>query len=85
MWEYRDGYRDQIFLISACIQNHMDCDFVGVRMVTFLFGMGVEWLGEKHEYFVLNVVVSVMCLVCVLFHGSLYPFYEMFFLSCIYM
>ena len=29
-----------------------------------------------------EVVVSVMCLVCVLFHGSLYPFYEMFFLSC---
>ena len=32
-----------------CIQNHitaeyLDCDFVGVRMVTFLFGMGVEWL-----------------------------------------
>ena len=29
--------------------------------------------------------MSVMCLVCVLFHGSLYPllpFYEMFFLSC---
>ena len=22
VWEYRDGYRDQIFLISACIQNH---------------------------------------------------------------
>ena len=32
---------------------YLDCDFVGVRMVTFLFGMGVEWLGEKHEYFVL--------------------------------
>ena len=34
-----DGYRDQIFLISACIPNHhiveyLDCDFVGVRMVT---------------------------------------------------
>ena len=31
--------------------------------------------------------MSVMCLVCVLFHGSLYPlfpFYEMFFLSCNY-
>ena len=46
VWEYRDGYRDQIFLISACIQNHhiveyLDCDFVGV---TFLFGMGVECL-----------------------------------------
>ena len=42
-------YSDQIFLISACIQNHiveyLDCDFVGIRMVTFLFGMGVEWLG----------------------------------------
>ena len=28
------------------------------------------------------MIVSVMCLVCVLFHGSLYPFfpfYEMFF------
>ena len=39
--EYRDGYRDQIFLISACIQNleYLDCDFVGVRMV---FRMGVE-------------------------------------------
>ena len=46
---YRDGYGDQIFLISACIQNHhiveyLDCDFVGVRMLTFLFGIGVEWL-----------------------------------------
>ena len=63
MWEYRDGYRDQIFLISACIQSHifveyLDCDFVGVRMVTFLFGMGVEWLGEKHAYYVLNVRCS---------------------------
>ena len=37
---------------------YLDCDFVGVRMVTFLFGMGVEWLGEKHEYFVLNVRCS---------------------------
>ena len=47
MWEYRDGYRDQIFLISACIQfivEYLDYDFVGVRMVTFLFGMGVERL-----------------------------------------
>ena len=50
MWEYRDGYRDQILLISACIQNHLNsveylyCDFVGVRMVTFLFAIGVEWL-----------------------------------------
>ena len=65
VWKYRDGYRDQnlIFLISACIQNHilveyLDCDFVGVRMVTFLFGMGVEWLGEKHAYFVFNVRCS---------------------------
>ena len=36
-------------IISACIQNHsiveyLDCDFVRVRMVTFLPGMGVEWL-----------------------------------------
>ena len=23
--EYRDGYRDQIFLISACIKNHNYC------------------------------------------------------------
>ena len=38
--------------------RYFDCDFVGVRMVTFLFGMGVEWLGEKHEYFVLNVRCS---------------------------
>ena len=37
---------------------YLDCDFVGVRMVTFLFGMGVEWLEEKHEYFVLNVRCS---------------------------
>ena len=37
---------------------YLDCDFVGVRMVTFLFGMGVEWLGEKHEYFVLNMRCS---------------------------
>ena len=37
---------------------YLDCDFVGVRMVTFLFGMGVEWLGEKHAYFVLNVRCS---------------------------
>ena len=46
MWEYRDGYRDQI---CACIQNveYLDCDFVGVRMVTFLFGMGVEWLEKS--------------------------------------
>ena len=29
--------------------------------------------------------MSVMCLVCVLFHGSLYiPFHEMFFLSCVH-
>ena len=46
-------------IISACIQIILGlCDFVGVRMVTFLFGMGVEWLGEKHEYFVLNVRCS---------------------------
>ena len=36
MWEYRDGYRDQIFLVTACIQNHhtvkyLHCDFVGVQ------------------------------------------------------
>ena len=34
-------------LVSACIQNHHIveyCDFVGVRMVTFLFEIGVEWL-----------------------------------------
>ena len=30
------------------IVEYLDCDFVGVRMVTFLFWMGVEWLGEKH-------------------------------------
>ena len=43
VWEYRDGYRDQILHISACIRNveYLDCDFVGVRI---LFGMGVEWL-----------------------------------------
>ena len=63
VWKYRDGYRDHIFLISACIQNHiyaeyLDCDFVGVTIVTFLFGMGVEWLGEKHAYFVFNVRCS---------------------------
>ena len=57
MWEYRDGYRDQIFL-AYIYTLYLDCDFVGVRMVTFLFGMGVEWLGEKHEYFVLNVRCS---------------------------
>ena len=34
---------------------YLDCDLVGVRM---LFGMGVERLGEKHEYFVLNVRCS---------------------------
>ena len=61
VWEYRDRYRDQIIvLINACIQNHiiveyLDCDFVGVRMVTSLFGMGVEWLDA---YFVLNVRCS---------------------------
>ena len=55
VWEYRDGYRNQIFLISACTQNHhvveyLDCDFVGVRMVTFLFGIGVEWV-ERSSIF----------------------------------
>ena len=35
------------------IVEYLDCDFVGVRIVTFLFRMGVEWLGvewlgEKH-------------------------------------
>ena len=50
MWEYRDGYRDQILVHPYRIILYLDCDFVGVRMVTFLFGMGVEWLGEKHEY-----------------------------------
>ena len=46
VWEHRDGYRDQIFLISACIHivEYLYCDFVGVRRVTFLFGIGVEWL-----------------------------------------
>ena len=65
VWEYRDGYTDQVFLISACMQNHiiveyLDGDFVGVRMVTFLLGMGVEWLGEKHviAYFVFDVRCS---------------------------
>ena len=27
------------------IVEYLDCDFVGV---SFLFWMGVEWLGEKH-------------------------------------
>ena len=53
VWEYRDGYRDQILVHAYRI---VDCDFfVRVRIVTFLFGMGVEWLGEKYAYFVLNV------------------------------
>ena len=48
MWEYRDGYRDQIFLVSAnhIIVDYLDCDFVGVRMVCLgkngLLGTGVE-------------------------------------------
>ena len=35
--------------ISACIQSveYLDCDFVGVRMVTFLFGKGVEGLDRS--------------------------------------
>ena len=37
------------------IVEYLDCDFVGVRMVTFLFRMGVESLGEKHA---LNVRCS---------------------------
>ena len=57
MWEYRDGYRDQIFLSSACIHNqhikYLYCDFVGVRMV-----LGIGVVGEKHAYFVLNVRCS---------------------------
>ena len=40
----------------------------------------VRWVLKRRWW--KEVVVSVMCLVCVLFHGSLYPFYEMFFLSC---
>ena len=55
MWEYRDGYRDKNSLVHAYRIILLDCDFVGVRMVAFLFGMGVEWLGEKHAYYVLNV------------------------------
>ena len=51
VWEYRDGYRDQIFLISACIQNHniveyLDCDFVRVRILS---EMGVEWLERSRH------------------------------------
>ena len=30
--------------MHTVIVEYLDCDFVGVRMVTFLFGMGVEWL-----------------------------------------
>ena len=33
------------YRIIIIIVEYLDCDFVGVRMVTFL---GVEWLGEKH-------------------------------------
>ena len=63
VWEYRDGYRDQIFLISACIQNHiiveyLDCDSVGVGMVNFSVWDGSGVIGEKHAYFVLNVRCS---------------------------
>ena len=36
------------YRIIIIIVEYLDCDFVGVRMVTFLFRMGVEWLGEKH-------------------------------------
>ena len=40
------------FLVHAyriiIIVEYLDCDFVGVRMDTFLFRMGVEGLGEKH-------------------------------------
>ena len=38
MWEYRDGYRDQIFLINACIQN---------LIVELLFCFGWEWSGWR--------------------------------------
>ena len=31
------AYRIIIYIVEYC-------DFVGVRMVTFLFGIGVEWL-----------------------------------------
>ena len=59
VWEYRD----QIFLISACIQNHiiheyLDCDFVGVRNGYFSVWDGSGVIGEKHAYFVLNVRCS---------------------------
>ena len=33
-----------IILLNICI-----CDFVGVRMVTFLFGIGVEWLERSRH------------------------------------
>ena len=52
----RDGYRDQIFLISACIQNqiiveYLDCDFVGVRMVTFSVSDGSGVVGREARIF----------------------------------
>ena len=66
MWEYREGYRD---LSSACIQNHiveyLDCDFIGVKMVTLLFGDGSGVIREKHAYFVLNVRRSGLVVICV--------------------
>ena len=40
------------------IVEYLDCDFVGVRMVTFLFGIGVEWLDRSMHNFVLNVRCS---------------------------
>ena len=33
-----------IGIISACIQNHIIVEYLDCE-VTFLFGMGVEWLG----------------------------------------
>ena len=49
------------YLLVHAYRNHiivenLDCDFVRVRMVTFLSAMGVEWL--EHAYFVLNVRCS---------------------------
>ena len=37
----------------------LDCDFVGVRMVTFLFGIGVEWL--ERSIFCFVQWLSVIC------------------------
>ena len=34
------AYRIMIIIVEC-----LDCDVVGVRMVTFPFGMGVGWLG----------------------------------------